>query len=132
VLHHLTQREPQVFTVINRGLANDQIAKPLVVSEAATVMTYPGKVKVPARRECQEPREADVNRILGEAQVVGLGQWCQFTTTHNSSSAAPATARRPPADITNALRLLLIALPPCASAVALSAIILTIAADTAR
>jgi DNA-binding NarL/FixJ family response regulator len=47
-LHHLTRREPQVFTVINRGLANDQIAKPLVVSEAM-VKTH-------------------VNRILGEAQ----------------------------------------------------------------
>jgi len=33
-LQDLTQRELEVFTMISRGFANDQIAKALVVSEA--------------------------------------------------------------------------------------------------
>ena len=40
-------------------------------------------------------------------------QTSQLTTTHNINSADPPTARRPPTDITNALRSLLIVLPPC-------------------
>jgi DNA-binding NarL/FixJ family response regulator len=43
VLQHLTQRELEVFTMISRGLANDQIAKSLVVSEA-TVKTHVNRI----------------------------------------------------------------------------------------
>jgi DNA-binding NarL/FixJ family response regulator len=43
VLGGLTQRELEVFTMISRGLANDQIAKSLVVSEA-TVKTHVSRI----------------------------------------------------------------------------------------
>ena len=42
-LQELTQRELEVFTMISRGLANDQIARSLVVSEA-TVKTHVNKI----------------------------------------------------------------------------------------
>jgi len=42
-LHDLTQRELEVFTMISRGFANDQIAKALVVSEA-TVKTHVNRI----------------------------------------------------------------------------------------
>jgi DNA-binding NarL/FixJ family response regulator len=42
-LKNLTQRELEVFTMISRGLANDQIAKSLVVSEA-TVKTHVNRI----------------------------------------------------------------------------------------
>lgn len=43
VLQDLTQRELEVFTMISRGLANDQIAKSLVLSEA-TVKTHVNRI----------------------------------------------------------------------------------------
>jgi len=42
-LQDLTQRELEVFTMISRGFANDQIAKALVVSEA-TVKTHVNRI----------------------------------------------------------------------------------------
>jgi DNA-binding NarL/FixJ family response regulator len=42
-LRDLTLRELEVFTMISRGLANDQIAKALVVSEA-TVKTQVNRI----------------------------------------------------------------------------------------
>jgi DNA-binding NarL/FixJ family response regulator len=42
-LRDLTLREFEVFTMISRGLANDQIAKALVVSEA-TVKTQVNRI----------------------------------------------------------------------------------------
>ena len=42
-LQELTQRELEVFTMISRGLANDQIARSLVVSEA-TVKTHVNRI----------------------------------------------------------------------------------------
>ena len=43
MLQHRTQRELEVFTMISHGLANDQIAKSLVVSEA-TVKTHVNRI----------------------------------------------------------------------------------------
>ena len=42
-LQELTQRELEVFTMISRGLANDKIARSLVVSEA-TIKTHVNRI----------------------------------------------------------------------------------------